>query len=72
MERDLASVKIGCPARTSFIRQHGRFLRWRCTDRNCPDVRDAKPKGLQVFHVYDWDTGKQWTDVKPRNGQEAR
>lgn len=70
MARTLAPVRIGCPARVHSILQYGRFLRWRCTDRNCPEVRDAKSRRVKVFHVYDLETGKQWTDTEPKQGKE--
>jgi hypothetical protein len=61
-------MNFRCPARHHARIVDDRFLRIRCTDRNCPYVREAKPLGLQVFHVWDLETRAEWTDyVKPED-----
>lgn len=55
---------IGCAARTHLILVDSRFLRWRCVDRNCPDVVEAKRRGAKAYHVKDLIERKQWTEYE--------
>lgn len=67
-----AQVKrIGCAGHTHALRLNDRLQRWRCTDRNCPDVRKAHSEGLWAFHVYDWATGETWTEFEDARVRRA-
>ena len=62
------AVPVGCEGHTEFLLIDGRYIRWRCTDRNCPDVQRVKQRGAWVFHVFDTRSGKRWTEVEPVRG----
>lgn len=59
------AVPVGCEGHTSFLLIDRRYIRWRCMDRNCPDVRDARKRGMWAFHVHDIVTGESWTEDEP-------
>lgn len=46
-------MPVGCPARVHAMFIDGRYFRWRCTDRNCAAVQEAKRKGRWAFHLFD-------------------
>ncbi len=65
-------LPVGCEARVWFVIIDDRYIRWRCTDRNCEDARDAKSEGRRAFHMYDIRTGAQWTEEEPdREAEQA-
>lgn len=77
MGRQVGSVPIGCTAsanghrlRTIGYRQDGRLLVWRCKDRNCAEAAYAKQTNQIAVHVYDWETGVQWTNYEPDGRRE--
>jgi hypothetical protein len=45
--------RVGCQARVHALYVDGRYFRWRCTDRNCEAVQEAKRQGAWAFHVFD-------------------
>lgn len=65
MERGIGWVPLQCQGRIHATLVDGRFLRIRCTDRACPDVQTGKDRGARVFHVFDLNSRKQWTDFEP-------
>ena len=58
-------LPIGCDGHTHVVLIDGRYLRWRCTDRHCPEAQTAKRCGLWAFHVHDMVTGGRWTETEP-------
>lgn len=71
MDRSVAERPIGCRGRTHLVVIHGHILRWRCRERTCPECRLAKQRGLWAHHLFDQDTGHQWTEFTPaKTGKE--
>ena len=58
-------IPIGCDGHTHVVLIDARYLRWRCTDRNCPDARRAQRRGVWLFHVHDTHTGERWNEEEP-------
>lgn len=65
-------VAIGCEGHTHVVLIDGRWLRWRCQDRHCPEAQAAKGRGLWAFHVHDTLTGGRWTEPEPVRTPESR
>ena len=62
---------VRCEARTHAVVVDGRYLRFRCTERSCPDVREAKSDGGRVFHIWDLHTMKMVrTDVERERAEK--
>lgn len=53
----LRMKQLRCPATLhAFVSEDGRYLRERCTDRRCPDVKIARENGDRAYHVWDLHT----------------
>lgn len=62
---------LRCKARTHAIAHYQRFIRVRCRDRTCPDVQSVRGTGTKVIHVFDLESGAEWTEFEPGNRQEG-
>lgn len=78
MGRPVGALPLRCEARIHALVEDGRLLRLRCKDKTCPDVQQAKARGLKVFHVYDLDTfdpGRgtylNWPEYEPDDRRET-
>jgi hypothetical protein len=47
----------------------GRYFRWRCTDRNCEAVQEAKRQGKWAFHVFDTITHNITDELESPHGR---
>jgi len=59
------AVPVGDPGHVDFLFIDGRYIRYRCTDRNCPERRAARERGNHAYHVFDTVTHERWTEEEP-------
>ncbi len=60
-------LPVGCDDAVRFVIIDDRFIRWRCTDKNCGDVQEARDLGCHAFHLFDLESGTQWSEyVAPK------
>jgi hypothetical protein len=63
------AVPVGCDGHTEFLLIDERYIRWRCTDRNCPEMLAAKRRGMWLFHVFDTVTKERTNEEEPASLQ---
>lgn len=61
----LAVRKLACGARVHAWVEGDRYIRRRCHDRRCQEVRWARQRGQIAIHVWDLVTGDEWTEYEP-------
>ena len=67
-------IRVACPHTHNVIAtiEDGQAVRWRCRDRFCPDVIEARARGNgeRIFHRFDLVTDEITTERLPPIGGE--
>jgi hypothetical protein len=65
------AVPVGAPGHVDFLFIDERFIRYRCTDRNCPERKQARARGNHAYHWFDIVTHRYWVEEEPIPARKA-
>jgi len=59
------AVPFGAPGHVDFVVIDGRYVRYRCKHRTCPEREAARLRGEYAYHVVDVVTHLAWFEYEP-------